>query len=169
VRPALAVVHSVATAPTDRAGEWRLAAAVQQRLVLPSELRTVLGALPDVVRSRLIASVLDDVELGAHAASELEFLRFLRRHGLPEPDALQRPVRAGGLRYLDAWWERQRVAAEIDGVHHRDAWTWDADLLRANAVQVGQRHDRAVLLRFSVSNLRHDEAEVVRQLSLVLS
>lgn len=168
VRVAPALLHAAAWAPSERAAEWRVAAAVQQRLVLPSDVRAALAVLPRLARRRLVAAVLDDVELGAHAASELDLLRFLRRHGLPRPDRLQRPVRTGRLRYLDAWWERQRVCAEVDGAHHRSAGTWDDDTLRANDVVVTERHDRIVLLRFTAANLRHDAPRVAAQLAAVL-
>lgn len=168
VRVAPAVLHAAAWARSDRAAEWRVASAVQQRLVLPRDLRRALADLPRLPRRRLVSTVLDDVELGAHAASELEFLRFLRRRHLPTPDRLQRPVRTGRLRYLDAWWERQRVATELDGAHHRDVRTWEDDLLRANDVLVAGRPSSTVLLRFTTGNLRHDSARVAAQLAAVL-
>lgn len=168
VRVAPGVLHAAAWAASDRAAEWRVAAAVQQRLVLPSELRRALADMPSLHRRRLISTVLDDVEQGAHAASELDFLRFLRRHALPAPDRLQRPVRASGLRYLDAWWERQRVAAELDGAHHRSVEAWEDDVLRANDVIVAGRHDGTVLLRFTTGNLRHDAVRVAAQLAAAL-
>lgn len=159
-----AVLHAAAWAPSDRAGEWRLAAAVQQRRARVPDLRAALTEMPRLPRRALIREVLDDVELGAHAASELDFLRFLRRHGLPAPDRLQRPVRTGSVRYLDAWWERQRVNAEMDGAHHRLVGTWDEDALRANDVVLVEQHDRILLLRFTRSNLRHDGDRVAAQL-----
>ena len=61
------------------------------------------------------------------------------------------------------------MAAEVDGAHHRFVGAWDADLLRANELQVSQRHDRVVLLRFTGGNLRHDERAVVRQLRALLA
>lgn len=158
-----AVLHAAAWAPTDRAGEWRLAAAVQQRRARVPDLRAALKEMPRLHRRALIREVLDDVELGAHAASELDFLRFLRRHGLPAPDRLQRPVRTASVRYLDAWWERQRVNAEMDGAHHRLVGTWDDDALRANDVVLVERHDRILLLRVTRGNLRHDELRVAAQ------
>ena len=168
VRVPTAVLHAAAWAASDRAAEWRIAAAVQQRRVTVHDLREALRAMPGLRRHGLVATVLDDVELGAHAASELDFIRFLRRWRLPAPDRLQRPVRLGRLRYLDAWWERQRVAAELDGAHHRTAGTWEADLLRANDVLVAGRQDGTTLLRFTPGNLRHDGERVAAQLAAVL-
>lgn len=168
VRIAPGVLHQAAWAPAGRVAEWRVAAAVQQRLVTVPQLRDALVLLPRLPRRRLVREVLDDVELGAHARTELDFLRFLRRHGLPLPDRLQFEVRASGKRYLDAWWERQRVAAEIDGAHHIEVGSWDDDTLRANAVVVATRADRVLLLRVTGGNLRHAEAELSEQFRAVL-
>jgi len=168
VRVQAAVLHAAAWAASDRAAEWRVAAAVQQRRVSAPALRRALEQMPNLRRRALVSTVLDDVELGAHAASELDFLRFLRRWHLPRPDSLQRPVRLGRLRYLDAWWERQRVAVELDGAHHRTVGTWEHDLLRANDVLVAGRDSRTLLLRFTTGNLRHDGARVAAQLASAL-
>ena len=169
LRVAPAVLHAAAWAPTDRAAEWRVAAAVQQRLVRPTDVRDALAMLPRLHRRALLTTVLDDVERGAHAGSELRFLRFLRRHGLPAPDRLQRRLRTGTVYYLDAWWERQRVAAELDGAHHRLVGSWEADALRGNDVVISQRHDRVLLLRLTTGNLRHDQLRVADQLRAALA
>ena len=169
VRAAPGVLHAAAWALSDRAAEWRLAAAVQRRVVTVPQLRETLPRLPRLPRRVLIADVLDDVELGAHARTELDFLAFLRRHGLPLPDRLQFVVRANGKRYLDAWWEKQRVAAEVDGAHHLEVATWDLDGLRANEIVVAHRADRVVLLRVTAGNLRHAEEQLAAQFRAVLT
>jgi hypothetical protein len=168
VRVAHAVLHAAEWAVSDRAAEWRLAAAVQRRVVDVSRLRAALADLPDLGRRELIRVVLDDVELGAHARTELDFLAFLRRHGLPLPDRLQLVVRANGKRYLDAWWEKQRVAVEVDGAHHMEAAAWDLDGLRANEIVVAHRADRVALLRVTSGNLRHAEQQLARQFRALL-
>jgi hypothetical protein len=168
IRVAPAVLHAAAWAITDRAAEWRVAAAVQRRLVTVSQLRETLPLLPKLPRRRTIRLVLDDVELGAHARTELDFLAFLRRNSLPLPDRLQFKVRANGVRYLVAWWAAQRVAAEIDGTHHMDVGSWDDDTLRSNAVVVAARDDRVMLLRVTAGNMRHKEAELAKQFRLAL-
>ena len=167
-RAPAALVQSAAWACSDRAAEWRVAAAVQQGLVQPKDVRRVLAQMARLRRRALLREVLDDVELGAQAGSELDFVRFLRRHGLPTPDRLQLPIRRGTVRYLDAWWERQRVNAEMDGAHHRSVGTWESDVLRANDVVIGEAHDRILLLRFTRGNLRHDGPRVAAQLAAVL-
>jgi hypothetical protein len=163
IRVTFAVLHAASWASSERAAEWRVAAAVQKRLVTVPQLRAALADIPRFARRSAVQLVLDDVELGAHARTELDFLAFLRRNGLPLPDRLQFLVRANGKRYLDAWWEKQRVGAEIDGTHHMEVGTWDADTLRANEVVVASRHDRMLLLRVTAGNLRHREAELAGQ------
>jgi hypothetical protein len=168
LRPALAALHAAAWAVTDRAAEWRVAAAVQRRVVTVPQLRDALPVLPKLPRRELIRTVLDDVELGAHARTELDFLAFLRRNALPLPDRLQFVVRANGKRYLDGWWEQQRVATEVDGAHHMEERSWDEDALRANAVVVTQRADRVILLRVTTGNMRHAERQLAEQFRAVL-
>ena len=131
-------------------------------------MREAAAQLPRLARRALIVSVFDDVELGAHARTELDFLAFLRRHALPLPDRLQFKVRANGKRYLDAWWERRRVAAEVDGAHHMDVATWDLDGLRANEIVVAQAAERVLLLRVTSGNLRHAEAQLALQFRTAL-
>lgn len=169
LRPAAALLHAVSWAPSDRAAEWRVAAAVQQRVVTPAQVRLAQAVLLRTGRRTLVAAVLDDVELGAHARSELDLLRFLRAHGLPPPDRLQLLQRHGTHRhYLDAWWSRPRLAVEMDGAHHRSAGTWESDLLRTNRLAVAGRSSGSVLLRLTPHMLRHDGDEVLRLLRPVL-
>jgi hypothetical protein len=162
----LATLHAAAWAPDDRAAEWRVAACVQQRLTAVPLLRKALRELPRLRRRGLVAVVLDDVELGAHAGSELAFLRFCRSHGLPLPDELQVRVRAGGTRYLDARYRRQRVTVELDGAHHRDAAQWEADALRSLHLAVALPGERIV--RLTPGMLRHQGPEVARLLRALL-
>jgi very-short-patch-repair endonuclease len=170
VRTAPAALHAAAWAPSDRAGEWRVAAVVQQRLTTVRALRSALEEMPRLPRRALLRLVLDDVELRAHAQTELDLLRLLRSLRLPLPDRMQLRERGRtGRRYLDAWWERQRVVLEVDGAHHRDAVEWDADLLRANAIGVAHRADRVLLLRLTGSQLRAPGPDLVEQLRAALA
>jgi hypothetical protein len=169
VRAPWAVLLAAALAPTDKAAEWRLAAVVQQGLTTVGDLRTCLAELPKLKRRALVLTVLDDVELGAHATSELDFLRFCRQHGLPVPDVLQKRLRAGNRTlYVDARYTRRKVNVEIDGGHHRWVEQWEADVLRANDLAISASGRGEVLLRFSAGNLRHDAARVAEQLRAAL-
>src|SRR3954465_9608359 len=74
-----ATLHAIAWAATDEAAEHRLTLAVQQRITTPLSLRLSLEQMPQLPRHALVVEVLADVELGATAQSELDFLRFCRR------------------------------------------------------------------------------------------
>jgi hypothetical protein len=158
-----AVLHAASWAKSDRAAEWRLAAVVQQRITAAPLIRAALSEMPRLPRRALMRAVLDDVELGAHAASELEFLRFCRTHGLPLPDALQLRVRAGRTHYLDGHYKRQKVSVELDGAHHRSAGQWEADLLRSLQLAVARRGTGDLTIRLTPTQLRYD-AEVIAPL-----
>lgn len=162
-----AVLHAVAWAASDRDAEWRIAAAVQRRITAVPALRSTLAQMPTLSRHALVRLVLDDVELGAHAGSELQYLRFCRKHGLPLPDELQVKVRSGKTHYLDARYRRQKVTVELDGAHHREVATWEADALRTLRVLAAMPGEQVV--RLTPGMLRHDGDEVARHLQVVLA
>ncbi len=156
-----AVLHAAAWAHDDRLAERRLAMTVQQRLTAVPLIRATLEQMPKLPRRALIRTVLDDLELGAHAQSELDFLRFCRRNDLPVPDELQVKVRAGsGVRYLDGRYRKQRVSLEVDGAYHAEVGQWDADALRSLELAVARHGTGEELVRVTQANLRHDEAKV---------
>jgi hypothetical protein len=166
VRAEASVLHAAAWAASERDAEWVLAAAVQQGRTTVPLVRGALAQMPELTRRALLREVLDDVELGAHAASELLFLRFLRAYGLPLPDELQLKVRVGATYYLDARYPRQRLTVEIDGAHHRDVERWDADALRTLRVVAHRPGEQ--LVRITTGLLRHHAAEVAELLGLLL-
>jgi hypothetical protein len=159
------LLHAAAWAGKDRDAEWPVAAAVQQHLTAVPVLRAALAELKRHPRRGLLHQVFDDVEHGAHAGTELAFLAFCRRHGLPLPDSLQLKVRANGTKYLDARYAAQRVTIELDGAHHREVRQWDADALRSLGV-IAATGDR--LVRITGGNLRHDSDALAVALRLLL-
>lgn len=165
-----AVLHAAAWASSDRAAEWRVAAVVQQGVSAVPLLRSTLAQMPRLPRRALIRSVLDDVELGAHAASELQLLRFCRAHGLPLPDELQVRVRAGSrTRYVDARYRKQKVSIEVDGAHHRMAGQWEADQLRSLELAVARRGTGEQVIRLTPGGLRHDGPRIADLLRTILT
>lgn len=104
---ARAVVDAAAWARTPNEARLVLAAACQQRRVSPAELTDVVAAMPRVRRRRLIRTTLGDLEGGAEALSEIDFMALCRRFRLPRPDLQERRTDAEGrIRYLDAYWRR---------------------------------------------------------------
>lgn len=163
------LLQAAAWSASDRAAEWRVASAVQQRLTTPALVRSCLTDMPRLRRRRLLLAVLDDVETGAQAGSELMFLRFCATHRLPRPDELQVLVRADGKRYLDARYVRQRVSVELDGAHHRLVAHWDADALRSLHLAVARHGTGETLIRLTKGNLRHDGEQVALLLRELLT
>jgi hypothetical protein len=168
VRIDLAVLHAAAWAATDREAELRLALVVQQRKSKANNIRSVLLKQARLRRRALLLETLEDIEFGAHATSELDFLRFCRRHGLAVPDELQVKVRANGAKYLDARYRRQRISVEVDGAHHMWVEQWEADTLRSLQLAVAAHGTGEQLIRITQGNLRHSGDEVARLLRQLL-
>jgi hypothetical protein len=101
--------------------------------------------------------------------SELDFLKLCRRWLLPEPDELQVRLRAGGrTRYLDGRYRKQAVRFEVDGQHHMLVASWEQDLVRGNDLAIHTRGTGEIQLRWSGSQVRHDQSLVARQLRAAL-
>jgi very-short-patch-repair endonuclease len=143
--------------PTDNGARAVLAAGVQQRLVRAADLAAVADACHTLHRRSLVRATLADIVRGAEALSELDFCRLVRRFRLPEPDRqVERRDGQGCRRWLDAYWDKARLIAEIDGLWHTEAAAWWADMRRDNhLVANGYR-----VLRFPAFAVR-DEPEVV--------
>lgn len=162
---ARSIVDAAAWARSDNEARLVLAAACQQRRVLPSQLLDVVAVMPRVRRRRLIRTTLADITGGAHALGEIDLLAMCRRFKLPLPDQQTRRVDADGRnRYLDAYWNRWRLQIEVDGAHHMDAEHWAADMLRQNQIWISG--DR--ILRFPAWFIRERPAEVARQVRAAL-
>jgi very-short-patch-repair endonuclease len=139
-----------------------IAAACQQRRVTAAQVLEALAVTPTVGRRALIRSTLADIEGGAGALSEIDFVELCRRHRLPAPNLQERRRDADGrIRYLDVYWKPWRLHAEIDGAHHMDPEHWAADMLRQNEVWI--RGDR--ILRFPAWLIRARPERVAAQLS----
>ena len=158
---ACAALRAADWSSTPRAAAWRLAAVVQRGLTTAETMRVELAKMSEIGCRDLLTRVLDDVAYGAHAGSELEFLEFLRSHGLPEPDRLQVLVRTEtGKRYLDGRYDRQKVSVEVDGAHHMEVAQWDADALRSLELAVARRGSGETVIRLTMGNMRHDGPKV---------
>jgi hypothetical protein len=167
-RLASALLLAAASFPTARPGCGLLAAAVQQRLVRPGELRRALEAAPRTRHRRALTLVVGDIEQGAEALSEIDFGRLCRRFKLPTPCRQAVRVGVGGRRrYLDAEWrlpDGRVLAVEVDGAHHMRTEHWIADQLRQNEIVSGG----TVVLRFPSVVVRDRPELVAEQLATVL-
>jgi len=150
---------------TENGARAILAAGVQQRLVRAEDLTAELARRPRGPRRALIRATVADITDGAQALSELDFGRLTRRYGLPEPSRqVLRREPSGRARWLDAYWERARVVAEVDGLWHMDAAAWWADMRRDNELTVsGYR-----VLRFPAFAVRDHPDAVAEQIASAL-
>jgi hypothetical protein len=115
------VIDAAAWSPAPRTAVSLVVNAVQQRMCTAAELSAELERAGQVRHRRLLRLVLADVDGGAEAVSELEFLAFCRRHGFPQPLLQVRLDRRGRRRYLDAEFRQpgcRPVRVEVDGGVH---------------------------------------------------
>lgn len=166
---ARSAVDAASWSATDRAACALLAAAVQQRLTRPSDLRAALQAPARRPRGLLLQGVVADIAGGAQALSELDFLRFCRLHRLPKPVQQQvRRDRGGRRRYLDVVFAAasgRLVRVEIDGSIHLQGRTYWDDMRRGNDLVLGH----TPVLRFPSWVVRADDAEALDQLRRALA
>jgi hypothetical protein len=110
---------------------------------------------------------LADIEGGAHSMSEIDFVRFCARNGLPKP--VHQTVRkdlTGRRRYLDAVLvgPTGEVKVEIDGALHLVVQTYWGDMYRGNEMTIA--NDGA--LRFPSYVIYADDPEALDQLRRAL-
>jgi hypothetical protein len=141
VRIERALIDGAVWSRSPRTACGFLAAGVQQRLTVASRLIDELDAAGAVRHRSLLRRALVDIDGGAQAMSEIDFLRFCRRNGLPVP-VLQvvRLDGSGRRRYLDATFRRadgSLLRVEIDGALHLVVRTYWDDMFRTNDLVIG--------------------------------
>jgi len=162
---ARSLVDAAAWMATDRGAQAVLAAGVQQRLARMDDLTAIVARNQRLPRRAMISGTLEDIAGGAHALSELDLTRLIRRYRLPPPDR-QAPRRdsAGRRRWLDAVWEAARLILEVDGRHHMDAAQYWADMDRDNDLTVGGYR----VLRFPAFIVRYHPGYVAGKIRAAL-
>ena len=150
VRPAHAAIHAAQWAVSDRQAALVLCLVIQQRLVRPVDLVSAWAGVGRGRRRRLIAAVVADLCEGAQSLGELDFARWCRRRGLPEPSRQVVRTTSRGRVYLDVAWEDVGLVVEVDGGHHAAALAPVDDALRQNDVVL----EGSTVLRIPVIGLR---------------
>jgi hypothetical protein len=168
VRIERALVDAAAWSAKPRAACGVLAAGVQQRLTVAERLLVELDRAGAVRHRRVMRSALWDIAGGAHAVSEIAFIRFCRRHGLPRPaHQVVRRDPNGRRRYLDATLIGPNgavVRVEIDGALHLLVRTYWDDMARGNEMSIG----RETVLRFPSVVIYDDDPVALDQLHRAL-
>jgi very-short-patch-repair endonuclease len=162
---ARSLVDAAQWAHSDALAVAIIAAGFQQRLVAGRDVHAILDRLPHVPRRALIREAAADATGGAHSLPEAQFVRELRRAGLPVPVLqVRRRDASGGVRYLDGYYPEWRLHIEIDGAQHLEARTYWQDMRRQNALWIAG--DR--VLRFPSWAIRHHPTEVLAQVKSAL-
>ena len=162
-----ALIDAAAWSRSPRTACGLLAAGVQQRLTTAERLTEMLASVGRVRHRRLLGRVLMDIAGGAQAVSEVDFLRFCARHGMPRPTLQVRRDVNGRRRYLDAVFRRadgQTVRVEIDGAAHLVVSTYWSDMVRHNDFTL----HREPLLRFPSAYIHAADPVAVAQLRAAL-
>jgi hypothetical protein len=157
-----AAVDAAVWARDIRTATRILTAPIQQRRTNPERIRAEFDRVGKVRFRRALHLFLVDLEGGAEALSEVEFLRWCRRHGFPRPQTKARVDSAGRRRYLDAEFDLplEKLMVEIDGgIHLRLDKRWD-DTAKDNDVAIA----RKLALRFPSIAIYSDDPRAVQQL-----
>lgn len=143
---------------------WRVAVApVQARRLRPEHIRAELDGAGQVRHRRSLSLLLGDLEGGAQALSEVEFLRFCRRHGFPRPKCQGRLDSNGRRRYLDAQFRRRSgriLRVEIDGGIHLKLQVRARDTIKDNDAHIAGQ----LVLRYASISIYTNDPDAVRQI-----
>jgi len=152
-----AVVESASHVAIQRPARARalIAAAVQQRLVRPQDLRAFAAARRTLPGRRLVLETINDAAGGAHSLPELEFLRGLRAAGLPEPARQRKLQHADGTWYLDNDFTDYLVTVEVNGLQHYEQLLREADDFQRALLQISGR----IVVDLSSSAVRHQREQ----------
>jgi hypothetical protein len=117
-KPAVATVQAALWARTARQAAYLLVLPVQQRLVTADQVGVELARVRRHAYRRLLVGVLADVADGVRSMNELDFARWCRDRGLPEPSRQTVRQSATGRRFLDVEWVALGVRLEVQGAGH---------------------------------------------------
>jgi very-short-patch-repair endonuclease len=133
----------------------------------PSCLKDELAKAGKVRHAKTLRLLLNDLEGGAEALSEVAFLAFCRRHGFARPRLQARVDSQDRRRYLDAEFrcpDGRVFHVEVDGgVHLSLAVRWK-DTRKDNDAAL----DGRLVLRFPSVAIYTDDADAVRQITRAL-
>jgi hypothetical protein len=161
------VVDAAVWSGDSRTATRIIVAPVQQRRTDAGRVYAELERAGNVRHRRALLQFLGDLAGGAEALSEVEFLRWCRRHRFPTPTMNVRLDSAGRRRYLDAQFVRPDgtvVDVEIDGGVHLTLTTRWLDTAKDNDAMLAGR----VSLRFPSVALYTDDPRAVAQLRQAL-
>ena len=162
---ARSLIDAAQWATTDDEARAIGATGCQQRRTSPQEIFAVLRRMPRARRRAIVREVIGYAASGVEWLSEMNFDKLCRAHGLPVPDRqVPRRDERGRQRYLDAYWRKYGVHAEVDGGVHTNPEVWWADQFRQNDLWIGDE----IVVRFPAWAIANRPTEVVGQLRRAL-
>jgi len=144
-----------------------LVAGVQQLRYSATEFRELLLAAPRARHRRVLLLLAGDLEGGAHALSEVDFLKFCKRHRFPRPQLQARLDSHGRRRYLDAKFinaDGDPFMVEIDGGVHLKLEVRERDTIKDNDAVISQHR----VLRYVSVSIHTDHPDAIRQIRTML-
>lgn len=165
---ARSLVDAAAWSCDARTAARILVAGVQQRRVRSRDLEREVARRPRMPHGAVLRPFVADLVGGAQALSEVEFLRFCRRHHFPRPALNVRRDTTGRRRYLDAEFRRPDgtiLRAEIDGGVHLSLTQRLRDTRHDNDDVIDSRQT----LRFLSIQIYNDDPVAIAQLRRALA
>ena len=167
-RPARSLVDLAEWAPGRDEARAALAAAVQQRLVTPDQLREALRRRGPITRRTLVADTADELEAAADAVVEVLYARMAAVFGLPAGRRRLTTAFGGSARRLDVFYDEWQVNVQIDnGAAGGLGNGYGNDLVVADALP--DVAGRWLVLRSSTRLLRESPEVVAAQVLAGLS
>ena len=158
-------LDAVAWCRTDREAVFVLITALKEGLVKPRALLMALRDRPRMYRRQLVSQTVDEFTGGVMSMGEHDFARLCREYGIRPPDRQVRRKSTQGRRFLDAYWDAEKVVVEIDGAGHADVEVMRDDHERQNDIVL--RGDR-IFLRVFTWVLRYEPEVFMTQLAQVV-
>lgn len=164
---ARAAIDAASWSPDIGTALRTVVAPVQARRLRPEQIGQELSLAGQIRYRRELRALLDDLTGGAQALSEVEFMRFCRRHGFPKPRCQARLDSLGRRRYLDAEFRCRSgrlLRVEIDGGIHLKLEIRARDTIKDNDAHIAGE----LVLRYASYSIYTDDPMVVQQLRVAL-
>lgn len=161
-----AAIDAASWAHSERQAAFFILSVLQQELTEAPQLLRVLQDRPKLPRRRLILETIADFAKGITTLGERDFARICHEYGIREPDRQVRRKDADGrARYLDVYFDEERVVVEVDGLGHLALDVWMDDQVKQNERMISG--DR-IFLRTSNVALKWEPWVIMDQLRRAL-
>lgn len=130
--------------------------AVQEGLLTAAELADMSG-VPCTAR-KVMREIGEEALAGAESGGEANAFRLFVQSRLPRPELQVKVMTHQGAKRVDGYWERYRLAYEVDGrEYHTRVDDFERQPRRRNAIHA----ERVVVIEFTVHQIMQEEASVL--------